>query len=427
MKVGIVTMGSRGDLQPMAALAHALVAAGHEVAVTANLDVAVLVEAAGAEFVPMDLDIRQFLMSPAGQNALMAGTAAALLDSANDWMVAALASIVSGVNAVADGADVVIAGFPMDDFAAAVCAARGVPLMLGYLTPWLATREFPQVYARASEDLSEADKLATYEEFEEVYWRGRRGPVNELRATLGLPPVDRPIQQTAPEFGITVLNAYSTAVVPKPADWGPDSVITGYWPIEAPTRARLGESALPDGLQDWLDAGPAPIYLGFGSMPIMEPEPVVEMAVEAAQRAGVRILIGAGWTEMEGLADALPDDVRLVAEVNHELLLPQCLGIVHHGGAGTTAAGLTAGLPTYVFSLFFDQTFWGDRVVALGAGGQSGFGELDSDTLAEAMELLKRDDVRERAVELGRRLQQENGVANAIETITDPARAKIPR
>lgn len=427
MKIGIVTMGSRGDLQPMAALAQGLLAAGHEVAVTANLDVAALVDAAGAKFVPMDLDIRQFLMSPPGQRALMAGTAAALLDGANEWMAEALASIVSGITTVADGADLVIAGFPMDDYAAAVCAARGVPLMLGYLTPWLATKEFPQVYARAEEELSDADRLATYEEFEEVYWRGRRGPVNELRATLGLPPVDRPIQQTAPELGITALNAYSTAVVPKPADWGPDSVVTGYWPIEAATRARLGESALPDGLQDWLDAGPAPIYLGFGSMPIMEPEPVIEMALEAAERAGVRIVIGAGWTEMEGLAETLSDDVWLVTEVNHELLLPQCLGIVHHGGAGTTAAGLTAGLPTYVFSLFFDQTFWGERVVALGAGGRLGFGELELDTLAEAMELLKRDDVRERAAALGRRLRQENGVAAAIQVVTDPARAKIPR
>jgi sterol 3beta-glucosyltransferase len=277
------------------------------------------------------------------------------------------------------------------------------------------------------DQLSGEDNLRTYQEFEEIFWRGRHDVVNELRASLGLPSVDRPLLQTAPERGFTVLNAYSQAVVPAPGDWGPGNVFTGFWRLASQTRERLGESEPPTGLLDWLDAGPPPIFLGFGSMPILDPAPVLEMAVTAAQRAGVRILIGAGWTEMAEAAGGLPDYAHVVNAVDHDWLFPRCQAVVHHGGAGTTAAGLTAGRPTFIFSMFADQPFWGAQVTHLGVGGQRMFPELGLDTLTEALVLLGRDDVRANAAELGSRLRQEDGVATAIRTITDPARAIVPR
>jgi sterol 3beta-glucosyltransferase len=431
MKIGIVIFGSRGDIQPYAALAHGLAAAGHEVAITANLDAASIVSAAGVKYVPMDLDSRQWLSSPIGQQALRVGTAPALLDSANAWFAEAMPSIVEGTNAVADGADVVIAGFPMDDYAAAVCEARGVPLILGYLTPWMPTTDFPPALMRIdrpeSDLLSGADLLPTYQEFEQIYWRGREDVVNELRASMDLPAVHRPLLQSALDLGVTVLNAYSPAVIPRPAGWGESGVLTGYWRLAAQTRQALGEAVPSERLVNWLAAGPPPVFLGFGSMPILDPAPVIEMAVTAARRAGVRVLIGAGWTELEGVADGLPDDVEVVNEVDHDWLFPLCQAVVHHGGAGTTAAGLTAGRPTFIFSLFFDQAFWGAQVAKLNVGGHGRFFELDLDTLTEALVLLSRDDVRENAAEIGRRLRQEDGVANAIRTITESVPVAVPQ
>jgi sterol 3beta-glucosyltransferase len=139
MRIGIVANGSRGDLQPFAALGYALMAAGHEVVMTANVDATDLAAAAGVKFVPMDLDARAWMTSEDGQRMFARLAPVAMLASANAWLAGALPTIAASIAAVAEGADVVIAGTQMDDYAAAVCAAHGVPLMLAHLSPWLPT------------------------------------------------------------------------------------------------------------------------------------------------------------------------------------------------------------------------------------------------------------------------------------------------
>jgi sterol 3beta-glucosyltransferase len=174
-------------------------------------------------------------------------------------------------------------------------------------------------------------------------------------------------------------------------------------------------------LVDWLDAGPPPVFLGFGSMPILDPAPVLEMAIEAARRARVRVLIGAGWTEFAGAAGGLPEYVQITDAIDHDWLFPRCQAVVHHGGTGTTGAGLTAGRPTWIFSMFMDQPYWGSRVERLGVGGYDRFTRLSVRTLSTALEVLSREDVRRRADALGRRLRAEDGVANAVRAITGAA------
>lgn len=431
MRVGVLIFGSRGDLQPFVALTDRLTAEGHEVVVGANADAAALIGAAGVKFVPVDLDTRQFLSSPAGQHALMDGSAPALLDSGNAWFAESLPSITEAAAAVADGADVVISGFPMDDYAAAVCAARGIPLMLAAVHPWEPTSQFPHPLMHpdwlGAEQFSAEDALRTHRELEQIHWRGKHAAVNRLRESLGLPPADHPVFRAGPEAGMPVLNMYSPTVVPRPADWGRNSVVTGYWQLSAQARERLGESAPPQRLVDWLEAGPAPIFLGFGSMPILDPAPVVEMAVTAAKKTGTRILIGAGWTQMAGFADSLPDYAEVIDSVDHDWLFPRCQGVVQHGGSGTTGTALAAGCPTFVFSMFLDQPFWGSRVTELGVGGHRRFPELGLDALTEAMALLSREDVHENAAAIGRRIRQEDGVETAMRVITDPQCAVVPR
>jgi sterol 3beta-glucosyltransferase len=431
VKIGMVITGSRGDIQPFAALAHGLSVEGHEVAVTANADAAPLINAAGAKFVPMDLDIRQFLSSPAGQNALMQGTAAALLDSGNAWFAENVQTILDGANVVVEGADVVISGLVMDDYAAALCASFGIPLVLAYVHPWEPTASFPHplMYPDwlGSDQLSEADILRTNRDIEQVHWRSKHASVNAVRTSLNLPHVEHPMFQAAAGQGIPVLNEYSEVVVPRPQDWGRNSVMTGYWQLAEQTRQRLGEETPSAHLLEWLDAGPAPVFLGFGSMPILDPAPMLEMAIKAAHRAGVRILIGAGWTDIAVAAGGLPEDVEIVHEIDHDWLFPRCKGVVHHGGSGTIGTALAAGRPSFVYSIFLDQPFWGSRIAQLGAGGHRRFAELSLDTLTEALELLSREDVAENAAALGRRLRQEDGVANAIRVITDPACTVVPR
>jgi sterol 3beta-glucosyltransferase len=156
-------------------------------------------------------------------------------------------------------------------------------------------------------------------------------------------------------------------------------------------------------------------------MPVLEPAKVVGMVARAAELADVRILIGAGWSELPVMAASLPDSVRLIGAIDHDWLFPQCRAVIHHGGVGTTAAGLTAGCPTWIFSVFGEQPFWGHRVAQLGVGGYRRFVDFDLDHLTGALRELAREDVQKRAAALGDRLRTEDGVTEAVRAIGEIA------
>jgi sterol 3beta-glucosyltransferase len=201
-------------------------------------------------------------------------------------------------------------------------------------------------------------------------------------------------------------------------------VLTGYWRLPPQARQRLGESEPSPELADWLSAGEPPVFMGFGSMPILDPAPLVEATIEAARRTGVRVLIGAGWTELAKAGVTLPEDVRLTGDVDFDWLFPRCRAVIHHGGSGTTGAGLTAGRPTWIYSLYFDQPFWGTRVRRLGVGGHGRFRDMRARPLAEVIRRLGHDDIRQRASALGDQLRREDGVAAAVAVITRHARPR---
>jgi sterol 3beta-glucosyltransferase len=415
-------VGTRGDVQPFVALGHALVAAGHEVTVTANEDAADLVAATGATFVPFDLDVHKMLSSPEGQRLLANGKTRQFLDFANRSLGEVRNSAGKGVLAAAQGADVLVAGIGIDDYALAVSQALDVPVLLGYLAPWLPSAEFPQIMMYRAPlfpgSLGGPANSLSHRVTEWAHWRGRQEQVNAFRHSLGLPTTDGSIVTQAARLGTPALLAYSAAIYPRPHDWHPDSVPTGYWLLPAQARQRLGESEPSSELTDWLSAGEPPVFIGFGSMPILDPAPLVEAATEAARLAGVRVLIGAGWTELANAGVALPDYVRLTGDVDHDWLFPQCRAVIHHGGTGTTGAGLIAGRPTWIYSLFFDQPFWGSQMKRLGVGGHSRFRHMRARPLAEVMRRLGGEEIGKRASALGDQLRREDGVTAAITAIT---------
>ncbi|MBJ6637310.1 glycosyltransferase family 1 protein [Streptomyces sp. DHE7-1] len=152
-------------------------------------------------------------------------------------------------------------------------------------------------------------------------------------------------------------------------------------------------------------------------MPVLDPQKLVDLIVRAAGRTGLRLLVGVGWSDLSGLTGDLPENVRLVGAVDHDWLFPRCRAVVHHGGAGTTAAGLTAGLPTWIYTVFSDQPFWGERVSRLGVGGYANFQEFGLEHLVGVLDRLVGDDLRERAAAIGERLREEDGVGTAVNLI----------
>jgi sterol 3beta-glucosyltransferase len=218
--------------------------------------------------------------------------------------------------------------------------------------------------------------------------------------------------QTREATSLPVLYAFSPLVVPKPPDWNASIRLTGYWVLPADAAWRP-----PAALDAFLGAGPAPVYIGFGSMTPTRADRLTAIAVDALAAAGQRGVLLGGWGAF-GEGD-LPSTVIAVRDVPHEWLLPRMRAIVHHGGAGTTGAALRAGVPSIVVPLGFDQPFWGRRVYALGVGPRPiSRRRLTAAWLAQAIQTATTDGaMRARAADLGTALRAEHGVEVAVAEI----------
>jgi UDP:flavonoid glycosyltransferase YjiC (YdhE family) len=215
-----------------------------------------------------------------------------------------------------------------------------------------------------------------------------------------------------PVRGQPILYGYSPAVITPPADWGADVHVTGYWFLDP------ADDWSPDpALADFLAAGPSPVYVGFGSMSSRNPEATANLILDALARTGQRGIIHAGWGGLQR-AD-LPGSVLMIEGAPFSWLFPRVAAVVHHGGAGTTSAGLRAGVPSVVVPFFGDQPFWGQRVADLGVGpAPIPRKKLTAERLAGAIRIAVTDEVmRGRAVELGAKIRAEDGIARAVAVV----------
>lgn len=213
-------------------------------------------------------------------------------------------------------------------------------------------------------------------------------------------------------LGLPVLYGFSPSVVPKPSDWDADVHVTGYWFLDS----SEGWSP-PDELEGFLMSGPPPVYIGFGSMGNRKPQETADLVVRALERCNQRAVLLSGWGGMQ--SEDLPDSMFMIDSIPHTWLFPRMAAIVHHGGAGTTAAGLRAGVPSIVVPFFGDQPFWGQRVMELGVGpAPVPRKSLTVERLASAIEKAVSDqEMHLRAAQLGEKIRAEDGVARAVEII----------
>jgi sterol 3beta-glucosyltransferase len=231
-----------------------------------------------------------------------------------------------------------------------------------------------------------------------------------------LPPIPKKIGVLHNRHGehIPVLNAYSKQIFPKPFDWDENVFITGYWFLDEQNDYQPSKE-----LQAFLDAGEPPVYVGFGSMAGKKPERVTRIVIDALQKAYVRGLLASGWG---GLApEDLPDSIMMIDHAPHDWLFPRVSAVVHHGGAGTTAAGLRAGKPTVICPFIVDQPFWGRRVFEMGVGSQPiPQKKLNVDNLASALiEVTSNPSIQQNAQVIGEKIRAEDGVKNAVKIIEE--------
>ncbi|MBC7542820.1 MAG: glycosyltransferase family 1 protein [Candidatus Sericytochromatia bacterium] len=414
-RIALLAHGTRGDVQPYVALAARLMEAGFDVSLAAPPNLEAFVRRCEIPYKRLSGDSQVILESEQGRRWLSSGNVAAFLKELGDILHDLRHDLDREVQVACEGADAIIAQPLTEDRGLIMAEALGVPLLLGNFFPYCRTGAFANPFVTTSKLPLPMLNRATYALFDHIWWKGQRPVMNQMRAQLGLAPESRSTKRRIYDRRDPFLHAFSTHVLPRPTDWGDEHTVTGYWQLPQALREKLGEAAMPAKLVDWLAAGPAPIFIGFGSMPVEDPAAILASTIDLARRLQTRIIIGAGWSN---LADTdLPDEVCLIGSVNHEWLFPQCRAVVHHGGAGTTAASLRAGAPTLICSVFADQPFWGRRVADLGVGAHIPFRKMSPTGLESALRDLLRPEVAQRASALSKRLQQENGIDEAVMAI----------
>jgi UDP:flavonoid glycosyltransferase YjiC (YdhE family) len=424
MRATINAFGTRGDVQPYVALGKGLKAAGHEVRITTHPIFAGFVREHGLDFSPMEGDPREVLLTQAvadlGINPIRI----------NRWIAENFRPVMDSVFRAtlegAQGADVLL-NSALSFAGWHVAEKLGIPAIAAYLQPVTPTRSFHGM----SSPLSPAwlpfrglYNLLSTKFANQSFFAMIRPLTNACRAeVLGLPPLSAAYywgidSASAP---VPILYGYSPAVIPKPPDWGDLQQVTGYWFLEdAPGYAP------PVALAAFLDSGPPPIYVGFGSMVDHERDEMTRLIIKAVDRTGQRAILLSGWSDL-GSVD-LPDTMLRLDSVPHSWLFPRTAAVVHHGGAGTTAAGLRAGVPAVIVPFTVDQPFWGWRVDELGVGPRWILRKnLTAEKLAAAIdEAVQNRAMARRAQELGRMIRAEDGPGLAVTLVEQLAGAPSP-
>lgn len=412
MKVAMLTIGSCGDVQPFVALGIGLREAGHEVTVATGGAFEAFVVEHGLRFAALDVGLLERLQSPEGKAALSGKKFLATLKETASMYRRGSGSGMGGVEGGRRGR------LPPQ-------GPGRLPRSRGAERTGLPRPPHPDVLPNPglSDPVLPAASLGgslnrlSYGAFLRISTASFHRTINRWREeTLGLPP--RGLLASELELRgepVSILVGCSPHVVPPPADWGPSTTMTGYWFLDG-----AGDWRPPAHLAAFLEDGPPPVYVGFGSLGGWTSEEVVGAALAALERAGKRGVLATGGVPLRA-----PDNVCVIESAPHEWLFPRMAAVVHHGGAGTTAEGLRAGKPTVICpTTLNDQLFWGRRVRDLGVGPEPiPQKKLTAETLLRAIKTSPEDgNVRERAVGLGERIRAERGVARAVEVIGSAAR-----
>jgi sterol 3beta-glucosyltransferase len=409
MRFTILAYGSRGDIQPYMALGLGLRRAGHGVRLAAPVRYQAFIESYGLEFAPLAGDpalLMRDAVEKAGRWPAPMRTARVVLKFA-----APIATdLYSGAQHACRDADAVIHSLLMTSPGHQVAVELGLPdfsaLVFAFFTP---TRDFPNPLFPAF-PLGSRYNMETHIRFNRVFWRGNRLAFDLIRRSqpnfpeLAAWPYTNGTRRATP-----ILYGFSPHVLPVPAEWGHDVHVTGYWFLDA------AQGWQPDpGLLEFLAAGPPPVYIGFGSVISREAGRLTRIALEALERSGQRGVLSTGWGGLE--VDHLPPNVYPIESAPFDWLFPRMAAAVHHGGMGTTASTLRAGIPPVIVPFMADQPFWGRQIERLGAGPRPiSHKLLTSRRLAQAISAAIEDGaMRSRAAELGAKIRSEDGVSSAV-------------
>ncbi len=424
LSIVIMVGGSRGDVQPFVPIGRRL-AERHRVRIATHREFRPMVEQAGLEFYPLGgnpHELMEYIVKTGG--SILPTRVDQIWEDVPKKRAMIAEILASSWRACTEAdperpgarpfrADAIVANPP--SYGHIHCAeALHIPLHMIFTMPWSATCAFPHPFAQIDPSAHHpVENFFSYGIIDLLVSAGIGDLVDAFRTkTLGLPPLaltDAAALLDDHEVPFTYL--WPASLVAKPKEWGPHIDLANFICYEQAQTYKP-----PQALLDFLAAGEAPIYVGFGSVVAQDPAALTRTIFTALEKAGARGIVSQGWAHLGG--GAPPPNVYVIGDCPHDWLFARCRAVCHHGGAGTTAAGLRAGLPTVVVPFFGDQFFWGRIVADAGAGPEPiPIRRLDRENLTAAFDACRRPQIRERASGLGARLRATDGVELAVRAI----------
>ncbi|KAA9162026.1 glycosyltransferase family 1 protein [Amycolatopsis acidicola] len=410
----LALVGSRGDVQPGLAVAAGLRERGHRVELGVAPNLLPMARRLGLDAIEIGVDSRELLTSSLVRKEMRSADPRRRARALREVAAYGWTELREGIERLSVKADVVVTGLLGQEMGAAVAEAREIAFAALHYCPVRANSVVPLVSFGGK---SARVRSSTWRAGEAVRWALTRKAENEHRKELGLPPAVVDLPSRLRDRGATEVQAYDAALVPGLAgEWGNRRPLVGS--LDLPWSARPAENI--DGeLESWLAGGPPPVYVGFGSMPVPDPAAVLDSVTRMCDELGVRALVVAGWSGFERPADAR---LFVTPAVEHAEVLPKCSVVVHHGGAGTTAAVVRAGKPSVVCPFSADQPMWAAILRGHGIGTSVRFSRLDAASLTAAVAAMSRPEVRARAERFAERMTP---VADAVSAATGRLEAAV--
>ncbi len=412
MNITVLAVGSQGDVQPYLALAVGLKNEGYNVTFAANSNFAGLTASYGLKFFSIQMDSFEFVQNSQTQSWLDAESIFDLVLSTNRVVRPMLSKIMVDVFAACQGSDVIIYHSYALPFVHYFGKQLEIPCIPASLHP-MPTRSYPAILSNLKRSPSKVLNLLTHLLVHQISWQVFLPIVRKHWSGKTGVPLIGPYREILKGHS-PILCGYSPLVLPISEDLPEQVIITGYWFLDPHPNWQ------PDPeLTSFLKSTPRPVYIGFGSMgnPAKNQD-TANIILNALAITGERAILSTGWSGL-GNDQPLPKNVFLIKNTPHRWLFPQMAAVVHHGGAGTTGAALSAGVPNIVIPHFGDQYYWGRRVAELGVGPDPiERKKLSAERLAAALSTTLHDSgMREQAASLGAKISAEDGVSRAVQVI----------
>ena len=412
MRVTILAVGSTGDIQPYLALAVGLKKEGYTVRFVANTNFANFVTDHGVDFFPIQVDSFKISQSPQAQAWYESGSMLTLLLNTQRVLRPLIHQFLADILEACHQSDLIIYHSFALPFVYFIGKELDIPCIPASIDP-LPTREHPALALNVNWSRSKVFNLFTHHLVDQFGWRVFLPVLRKSwRGKVDISALN-PYKQILKEQRL-VLCAYSPVVVPRPKDLPEHVVITGYWFLDHHSNWQP-----PTDLVEFINSGKPPIYIGFGSIGNPnERNHTADLVLRALEETGQRAVLAAGWGEM-GIGQQLPKDVFLLKSIPHSWLFPRMAAVIHHAGPGTTAAGLSAGIPNATVPHFGSHFFYAKCIADLGAGPKPiDRKKLSFEQLTQAINIATHDQsIKERASAIGSQIRAEDGVYQAIQAI----------